>query len=59
LAIAIVFTSVADPDVFGLSGSGFFSKRYGSGSFYYQAKMERKTLIPIFCDFFMTFFFEK
>jgi hypothetical protein len=51
--------SVADPDphmdssdpyVFGPSGSGFgsISQRYrsGSGSFYHQAKIVRKTLIP-------------
>jgi hypothetical protein len=39
-------TSVADPDVFGPpgSGSGFISKRYGSGSgsFYNQSKIIRK-----------------
>ncbi len=50
-------TSVADPNpdpsdshVFGLpgSGSGSSSQRYGSGagSFYHQAKIVRKTLIP-------------
>jgi hypothetical protein len=51
--------SVADPDpspdpknpyVFGPSGSasGSISQRYGSesGSFYHQAKLVRKTLIP-------------
>ncbi len=31
-----------DPHVFGLS----ISQRYGSGSFYHQAKKVRKTLIP-------------
>jgi hypothetical protein len=42
-----VFFSVADPDpnpdlyVFGPPGSG-----YGFGSFYHQAKIVRKTLIP-------------
>jgi hypothetical protein len=41
-----------DPHVFGPLGSGFgsISKRYGSGSssrsFYHQAKIVRKTLIP-------------
>jgi hypothetical protein len=39
-------TSVADPDVFGPPGSGSISQRYGSGSFYHQAKIVRKTLIP-------------
>jgi hypothetical protein len=52
----IVCFSVADPDpnpdphVFGPpgSGSGSTSQRYGSGSgpFYHQAKIVRKTLIP-------------
>jgi|LakMenE18May11ns_1017448.scaffolds.fasta_scaffold9381435_1 hypothetical protein len=50
-------TSVADPDppdphVFAPpgSGSGSTSQRYGpgSGSFYYHAKIVRKTLIPTF-----------
>ncbi len=49
-----VFPSVTDPDpnpdpyVFGPpeSGSGSTSHRYGSGSFYHQAKIVRKTLIP-------------
>ncbi len=46
-------TSVADPDpsdpyVFGPPGSGSISQRYGSGSgsFYHQAKIVRKALIP-------------
>jgi hypothetical protein len=48
-------SSVADPDpdppdshVFGPPGSvsGSISQRYGSGSFYHQAKIVRKTLIP-------------
>jgi hypothetical protein len=43
-------TGVADPDpyVFGPpgSGSGFISRRYGSGSSYHQAKLVRKRLIP-------------
>jgi hypothetical protein len=46
-------TSVGDPDasdryVLGPpgSGSGFVSQRYGSGSFYHQAKIVRKTMIP-------------
>jgi magnesium-transporting ATPase (P-type) len=33
-----------DPHVFGPPGSGSISQRYGSGSFYYHAKMVRKTL---------------
>jgi hypothetical protein len=39
----------ADPYVFGHSGSGSISQRYGSrsGSFYHQAKIARITLIPI------------
>ncbi len=62
------FSGVADPDpepsdpyVFGPPGS--ISQGYGSGSgsgsFYHQAKMVRKTLIPMFCDFFMTFYLWK
>jgi hypothetical protein len=44
-------TSVPDPDppdphVFGPPGSGSISQRYGSESFYQQAKIARKTLIP-------------
>jgi hypothetical protein len=37
-----------DPNVFGPPGSGSISQtlRYGSGSFYHQAKIVRKTLIP-------------
>ncbi len=41
-----------DPHVFGPPGSGSISQRYGlgfgsgSGSFYHQAKIIRKTLIP-------------
>jgi hypothetical protein len=34
------------PYVFGPSGSGSLSQRYGSGSFYDQAKIVRKILIP-------------
>jgi hypothetical protein len=49
-----------DPNVFGTPGSvsGPISHRYGSGSgsFYHQAKIVRKTLIPTFCDFFLTFY---
>jgi hypothetical protein len=46
-----VGTSDADPDpyVFGPPGSR-------SGSFYHQAKIVRKTLIPMSCDFFMMTF---
>jgi hypothetical protein len=32
-----------DPHVFGPPGSESTSQRYGSGSFYYQAKIVRKT----------------
>ncbi len=35
-----------DPHVFGSPGSGSINQRYGSGSFYYQAKIKRKTSIP-------------
>jgi hypothetical protein len=40
-------SSIADPDVFGPHGSGSISTRYGSGSgsFYNQTKIVRKTLI--------------
>jgi hypothetical protein len=44
---------IADPDPSDVyvfrppgSGSGSISQRYGSGSFYHQAKLVRKTLIP-------------
>jgi hypothetical protein len=44
-----VLDSVANPDpyVYGLPKSGFgsISQRYGSGSFYHQAKIVRKTFI--------------
>ncbi len=50
-----VSSSVADPDPhdFGPPGSGSTSQRYGSGSgyFYYQSKIVKKTLIPTPCDF--------
>jgi hypothetical protein len=39
-------TDPSDPYVFGQSGCGFISQRYGSGSFYHQAKIVSKTLIP-------------
>ncbi len=39
-------SSVVDPYVFGPSRSGSICQRYGSGSSYHQAKIERKTLIP-------------
>jgi hypothetical protein len=49
----IIFYSVADPDpsdpyVLGPPGSGSASQRYGSGSgsFYHQAKILGKTLVP-------------
>jgi hypothetical protein len=44
-----VTSSVMDPDpdlVFGPPGSESISQRYGPGSFYHQAKIVRKTLIP-------------
>jgi hypothetical protein len=50
--LASVADPKPDPDlpdshVFGPgSGSGSFRQRYGSGSFYHQAKIVRKTLIP-------------
>jgi hypothetical protein len=46
----IIISSVADSDtyVFGSpgSGSGFISQKYGSGFFYHQSKIGRKTLLP-------------
>jgi hypothetical protein len=39
-------TIIADPDVLGPPGSGSVSKMFGSGTFYHQLKIERKTLIP-------------
>jgi hypothetical protein len=52
IPVCIVLASVPDPDpldphVFAPCGSGFISQRYGSGSgsFYHQAKIVRKTLI--------------
>jgi len=44
-----------DPYVFGPPWSGSISQRYGSGSFYHQEKIVRKTLILTVCDFFLTF----
>ncbi len=40
------------------SGSGSSSQRYrsGSGSYYHQAKIVRKTFFLLFCDFFLTFY---
>jgi hypothetical protein len=59
--ICSVSSSVAEPDpdlwdpyLFGRSGSGSISQKYGSGSFNHQAKIVKKTLI--FCDFCMTFY---
>jgi hypothetical protein len=50
------YSTVPDPHVFGPPGSGSASQRYGSGSgsgfFYHQAKIVRKTLTPILLDFF-------
>ncbi len=52
-----------DPYVFGPPGSGSVSQMYGSGSgsFYHQVKIVRKTLIRTvpFCDFFTTFYLLK
>ncbi len=53
--IYCISSSVADPDpnpdpsdpyVFGPPGSGSVSQSYGSGSFYHEAKILNKTLIP-------------
>ncbi len=44
--VSIPKYSVADTNVFGPSGSGSMSQRYGSGPVYHQAKIVRKTLIP-------------
>ncbi len=51
-----------DPHVFGPpgSGSGLINQRYGSGSFYHQAKIVRKPLIPtVLWHLFDFFVFEK
>jgi hypothetical protein len=46
--LQMVDSSVAaDPHVFGPPGSGSIIQKYVSGSFYHQAKIVRKTLIPI------------
>jgi hypothetical protein len=39
-------TDPPDPHVYGPPGSGSISQRYGSGSFYHQARIARKSLIP-------------
>jgi len=48
-------SSIADPDpdpyVFGPPGSRSISKRYGSGSFYHQAKIVKKSGFLLFSDF--------
>ncbi len=50
IKVSLIESSGADPDPYVLgppgSGSGFISTRYGSGSFYNQAEIVRKTLIP-------------
>jgi hypothetical protein len=53
----LISTSVPDQHVYGPPGSGSISQRYGSGSgfFYQQAKIVRKTLIPTVL-FFFTFY---
>jgi hypothetical protein len=45
---SVVDPDPPDPHVFGPPRSGSTSQRYGSGSFYYHAKIVRKTLIPLF-----------
>ncbi len=48
VTISVAEQDPSDPYVFGPpgSGSGSISQKYGSGSFYHQAKIVRKTLIP-------------
>ncbi len=51
MVLVCVQTSVADPDPYDLNDfghpeSGSVSQRDGSGSFYKQAKIVRKVLIP-------------
>ncbi len=52
VSISVSDPNPSDPSVFGPPGSGSWSgpgsisQRYGSGSFYHQAKIVRKTLIP-------------
>jgi hypothetical protein len=46
LLISVADPEPHDPYVFGPPGSGSISTRYGSGSFYNQAKIVRKTIIP-------------
>jgi hypothetical protein len=48
LVISVADPNPSDPYVFGPPGSGSISQKYGSGSgsFYHQAKIVRKTLIP-------------
>jgi hypothetical protein len=50
LKTSVAYPDLEDPYVFGppRSGSGSIRQRYGSesGSFYHQAKIIRKTLIP-------------
>jgi hypothetical protein len=46
MPLTSVADAVPDPHVFGPPGSGSISQRYGSGSFFHQAKIIRKTLIP-------------
>ncbi len=43
---SVVDTDPSVPYVFGSPGAGSIGQRSGSGSFYYQAKIVRKTLIP-------------
>jgi hypothetical protein len=50
----------SDPYVFGPPGSGSISQRYGSGSFYHQAKIRSKKNLDsypvLLCYFFLTFY---
>ncbi len=51
--------SVPDSHVFGPPWSGSISQRYGSGSFYHQAKIVRKTSIPTVLRLLLDFLFCK
>jgi hypothetical protein len=60
ISVADLEPDPQDPHVFWTPGTGSISTRCGSGSFYLQTKIVRKTLIPIgtvlFCAFFITFY---
>jgi hypothetical protein len=61
--LAILFESrfsqfesvLRNPMFLDLPDPGSVSTRYGSGSFYHQAKIVLKNMIPTFCNFFVTF----